>query len=236
LCVCVILRFEASSDIRTFYKKLRHMTKRHLGILMLLAIFAIMACKKCTPKIENINPGPPGDLPIQLQGFILADLIERLNFGSCEFPNIFTADVEIIVRSATLDNNGMIVPTIDPYFEMEFEDQAFGNGNSIFPISVPSTGAYLLEIVIKTEICNNCCKDRNFSLQQNSSPTNDPRCDGDILNNVCPLGKPVLAYTKLFALEDRPVHLEGQNWTPNSSDFSLRNCRGCATCPTSNCQ
>jgi hypothetical protein len=198
---------------------------------LIFALTFVMSCKRCSP--EQINPGVPGEMTVQLNGGTLKGILEIMNPG-CSAPQNFNADVEIIVRTAMLDANGNIVPNIDPFFEQEWEEIGFnGITNTKLDIKVPTTGAFLLTFKVQTDQCSDCCKDRNFDLHQNSSPQNDPHCDGDNMANICSLGKPVLVFEEFFL--DKDWTGNATPFVPNTAIYRMGNCRGCAACPDTNC-
>jgi hypothetical protein len=214
------------------------MTKTKFAIVVFVLLAAIASCKKCNS--IDIDPGPPVEAAIELSAVNIGKGLNFKSGGFCDFPGIFRADIEIKVITGTYDEaTNTILPNGDPFFEMEWEDEPFDDGNLInsgtvrdYNIKVPETGACLIMMSIKTDQCSNCCKDRNFALQQNSSPENDPNCDGDLTANKCSQGKPTLNWNSIILPSDkRPI---GRR-IPHYTNFNKGNCRGCSSCPQIPC-
>jgi hypothetical protein len=214
------------------------MSKTKFAIVVFVLLAAIASCKKCNS--IDIDPGPPVEAAIELSTAMILDAIAYNAIYPCEFSDNFKADIEIEVFTGTYDEaTNTILPNTDPFFEMVWEDESFEGGNLVkqgtvrdYNIKVPETGACLIMMSIKTDQCSNCCKDRNFALQQNSSPENDPNCDGDLITNKCSQGKPTLNWAEIILpTAPRPIG----RISPKRTFLTPGNCRGCNSCPDIPC-
>lgn len=191
-------------------------------------------------ELNNAN-SMPGELFLGTSGVDISREIEfQYAGGFCDFPEEFYADVIIRVYTASLINNTL---TLDPNPYYQFDDEIqFRKGNpfsseapNIFLLRVPEVGAYGYTMEIRPRECSDCCKDRDGTRSQGSTPP-DPRCDGNFVTNRCPTGRPTLILTKIYSSENRPKDTSRQfPLTINTTEFSPGLCRGCGSCPITNC-
>lgn len=198
---------------------------------LIICMLALSGCKGCKAD-EEINNGnsDPSVLRIQVFGSDIANVLNEGLHCTIPIPAYFNADVQIQVRTASLDENNDILLDPAPFYEQteeyKFNGNIGGEGGTIFLINVPEKGAYGLSIDIKLKDCHPCCASDNLALQCGGR-----QYDENLNTDLCNMGRPKVSFEKIFTSETRPV--------PNY-DFAIgqyiiskacANCQSCGTFP-----
>jgi hypothetical protein len=141
-----------------------------------------------------------------IQGGFGFDCLETANF---------TGRVNIEVRTANFQD-GQIVINPSPFFETTLLNQSFSNNTgfnygSLFDISVPETGGYLLIFEVELTNCSICC----HGLL-------DRQCGDDIREGKCSAGLPRVIYERVFTVDTRPA--PNFNYKIEPPEYIVRQC------------
>ncbi len=191
-----------------------------LKILIFFTILSAVGCRGCTLEemLANVNNGnvDPEKLILELNGTSVATALSQRYGADCSPSPDFDAQVEILVRTASIVN-GQIVVDPEPYSEIDV-DVAFSGGTqtNTFEVEVPETGGYGVLIQIEFIDCDFCC----HGAQEGQCGD-----DVDFGNNQCEAGKPQVALEQVFTTETRPAF--DLNWIPLTSELAARDCRAC---------
>ena len=142
--------------------------------------------------------------------------------------NKLNCDVELSVYTGSFVN-GQVVADKDAYYGKTHRNHVFtatalGTDKNEYQISVPETGAFVIEYVIHSNDCNQCCK----------GPAK-PGCAGFASAGKCKEGKPSILMRRVFTSTSRPP-IE-QNIIPgsNGEQWGTKACNDCDTCPEKPC-
>ncbi|MEL6637896.1 MAG: hypothetical protein AAFW73_04660 [Bacteroidota bacterium] len=197
----------------------------HLLLLFLL----ITSCDGCDP-LEELNNGnaDPERLIIELSGTEIATAINQQLNTFCNPQENFIADVEIEIRTASIDNGGTIIPDPSPFggpsntIDDEFEFQKYTDFNQgvQWTVMVPDVGAYAILMEIELQDCSLCCHGGS-----DLHCSNERRYDENTKNWRCETGRPQLVVEAAFASATRPDF--DQDW-PARNYLTVRRCRACS--------